>query len=379
MGESIETPLLRVPFESLRRTTRDRKYLLDELQSVLVSLKPAAETPQCASDPSVTIPSVLARLEGLKRKLNETAEVEELEARRCKVRLQHLMAIGQPQKNSALGWNQARMDRILADHMLRCGFLDSASQLAASANIEDLVDSHIFIQARSILEGLAQHDCSAALAWCEENRTRLKRLKSKLEFKLRVQEFVELVRQERMLEAIAYSRKHLAPWAGQYQAELQRALTALAFKAGTTCAPYAALFAESAWDACSDLFCKDLYRLHSMPPESQLKVHLQAGLSALKTPQSYAANSNKEDPLSMEKFQKLAEALPWSKHVHSKLVCSITREIMNEHNPPMVLPNGAVYSERAVQQVASKNHNIFTCPKTGVSCDISDLRRAYIS
>ena len=52
---------------------------------------------------------------------------------------------------------------------------------------QDLVDSHIFIQARSILEGLAQNDCSAALAWCEENRTRLKRLKSKLEFKLRVQ------------------------------------------------------------------------------------------------------------------------------------------------------------------------------------------------
>jgi len=67
----------------------------------------------------------------------------------------------------------------------------------------------------------------------------------------------------------------------------------------------------------------------------------------------------------LQKFQKLAEGLPWSKHVHSKLVCSITREIMNEHNPPMVLPNGAVYSEKAVQQVASKNHNIFTCPKTG--------------
>jgi hypothetical protein len=67
----------------------------------------------------------------------------------------------------------------------------------------------------------------------------------------------------------------------------------------------------------------------------------------------------------VQKFQKLAEGLPWSKHVHSKLVCAITREIMNEHNPPMVLPNGAVYSEKAVQQVASRNHNIFTCPKTG--------------
>ena len=68
--------------------------------------------------------------------LKEIAEVEEREARRCKARLQHLKDIGQPQKNHALEWNQARMDRILADHMLRCGFLESASKLAASAKIE---------------------------------------------------------------------------------------------------------------------------------------------------------------------------------------------------------------------------------------------------
>ena len=169
---------LQVPFESLRRTTRDRKYLLDELESVLVSLKPSEETRQGTAHPNVMIPTALARLESLKRKvcshefmkfkiitrnitrilredmiysllgvqplthcrfmfqLSEIAEVEELEARRCKVRLQHLMAIRQPQKDNALGWNQARMDRILADHMLRCGFLDSASELAASSNIE---------------------------------------------------------------------------------------------------------------------------------------------------------------------------------------------------------------------------------------------------
>ena len=38
-----------------------------------------------------------------------------------------------------------------------------------------------------MLEGLARHDCSAALAWCAENRVRLRKLKSNLEFKLRVQ------------------------------------------------------------------------------------------------------------------------------------------------------------------------------------------------
>ena len=64
-------------------------------------------------------------------------------------------------------------------------------------------------------------------------------------------------------------------------------------------------------------------------------------------------------------FQDLAQGLPWSKHVHSKLVCALTREIMNEHNPPMVLPNGAVYSQKAIEQLASAK-GVFMCPNTGM-------------
>ena len=66
-------------------------------------------------------------------------------------------------------------------------------------------------------------------------------------------------------------------------------------------------------------------------------------------------------------FQDLAEDLPWAKHVHSKLVCAVTREVMNEHNPPMVLPNGAVYSQKAIEQLASAK-GVFMCPHTGARC-----------
>lgn len=44
-----------------------------------------------------------------------------------------------------------------------------------------------------MIQSLTQHDCSAALAWCDANRARLKKAKSSLEFKLRLQEFLELV------------------------------------------------------------------------------------------------------------------------------------------------------------------------------------------
>lgn len=60
----------------------------------------------------------------------------------------------------------------------------------------------------------------------------------------------------------------------------------------------------------------------------------------------YEDDCTKEDPLSQESFRKLAVPLPYSKQHHSKLVCYITKELMDTENPPQVLPNGYVYSAK---------------------------------
>ncbi len=49
------------------------------------------------------------------------------------------------------------------------------------------MDLHVFIGAQKVVTDLREHDCSAALAWCEENRSRLKKGKNKFEFRLRMQ------------------------------------------------------------------------------------------------------------------------------------------------------------------------------------------------
>ncbi|GBG67735.1 hypothetical protein CBR_g863 [Chara braunii] len=211
---------------------------------------------------------------------------------------------------------------------------------------EDLVDVEIFLDARRVIEALQRRDCSEALAWCAENKSKLKKTKSKLEFKLRVQEFIELVRAERMMEAIVYARKHLAPWGSTNMKELQQAMATLAFKSGTDCSGYKALFDENQWSNLIEQFKQEHFHLYGMTVQSLLNIHLQAGLSALKTPFCYEDGCNKEDPLSQETFRKLAEGLPFAKHIHSKLVCAVTKELMNEDNPPLVLPNGYVYSKK---------------------------------
>jgi macrophage erythroblast attacher len=105
-----------------------------------------------------------------------------------------------------------------------------------------------------------------------------------------------------------------------------------------------------------------------MKPSSQVGGRtVQAGLAALKTSQSLADDGNREDPLHLASFRALAQPLPFAKHVHSKLVCSITREIMNEDNPPLVTPDGNVYSERGVKANAAQHGGMFVCPTTGAA------------
>ncbi|MCO5587075.1 hypothetical protein L7F22_041021 [Adiantum nelumboides] len=203
--------------------------------------------------------------------------------------------------------------------------------------------------------------------------------KSKFEFKLRLQEFIELVRGERMMDAIVYARKYLASWGSTNMKELQQAMATLAFKSNTDCAGYKLLFDSKQWDELINHFKQEFCKLYGMTTESLLHIHLQAGLSALKTPFCFEEGCTKEDPLSQEDFRQLAAPLPFSKHIHSKLVCYITKELMDEHNPPQVLPNGYVYSTNALEEMARLNDGKITCPRTGLVCNFSELSKAYIS
>ncbi|KAL2925768.1 Protein MAEA-like protein [Bienertia sinuspersici] len=206
---------------------------------------------------------------------------------------------------------------------------------------------------------------------------------SKLEFQLRLQEFVELVRADDNMRAIKYARKYLAPWGSTHMKELQRVMATLAFKSCTDCATYKVLFESKQWDHLVDQFKQEFFRFYGMTLEPLLNIYLQAGLSALKTPYPllfcYEPDCPIEDPLSQENFRKLATSLPFSKQQHSKLVCYITKELMDTENPPMVLPNGYVYSTKALEDMSRRNHGKITCPRSGAVCKYSELVRAFIS
>ena len=48
-------------------------------------------------------------------------------------------------------------------------------------------------------------------------------------------------------------------------------------------------------------------------------------------------------PVCMPPLNELARRLPFSHCAQSRLICSVSGLPLNEHNPPMMLPNGRVY------------------------------------
>ncbi|OWM87557.1 hypothetical protein CDL15_Pgr022669 [Punica granatum] len=374
----LEHQFLRVPFEHYKKSIRANHRVVEkEVSSVISGVGEVADSADVSRDEAVDrLSSLVSRLQGLKRKLEEESRTEHLQAQRCRARLDHLESAD---SENLSDWNNTRLKRILVDYMLRMSYYDTAVKLAETSNIQDLVDLDVFQEAKRVIDALQNKEVGPALAWCAENKARLKKSKSVFEFQLRLQEFIELVRAENYTRAIAYARKYLAPWGATHMKEVQRVMATLAFKSSTECATYKVLFEPKQWELLVDLFKQEFCRLYGMTVEPLLNIYLQAGLSALKTPYCYEDDCSKEDPLSQESFRKLAMPLPYSKQHHSKLVCYITKELMDTENPPLVLPNGYVYSTKALEEMAKKNDGKITCPRSGLVCNYTDLVKAYIS
>lgn len=63
---------------------------------------------------------------------------------------------------------------------------------------------------REVEKSLANHETARCVGWCHDNRSKLRKLGSTMEFNLRVQEFIELVRTDRRLDAVKHARKCFA-------------------------------------------------------------------------------------------------------------------------------------------------------------------------
>lgn len=152
-----------------------------------------------ANETLASLDSMLSKMQGLKRKL-ESLHDEELRIHRSnRARLTHWSDLYTVQSLVDVKydeWSRVRLSRLLVDYLLREGYSQSAAHLAKTQDIEELVDVDAFVACHKIEKSLREERSTAlALAWCKENGKELKKQGSMLEFELRLQQYIELVRQ----------------------------------------------------------------------------------------------------------------------------------------------------------------------------------------
>merc|ERR1719242_1440041 len=128
---------------------------------------------------------------------------------------------------------------MMVEYLLRQGYYHSATQLAENSGVEHLSNTE---------EILAREELEKVLAWCHDNKSRLRKLKSSLEFQVRLQEYLELVKKGHKLEAVRHAKKFLCTETElEHLAVVQQAMGLLAFSSATQIQPYKDLLDRARW------------------------------------------------------------------------------------------------------------------------------------
>ncbi|KAI1128090.1 CTLH/CRA C-terminal to lish motif domain-containing protein [Nemania abortiva] len=369
----LDQPLLQLPVELLRKNLRSARFEVEKDGSfVKETLKKTATDSVngriSQADVVKTLDSMIARMRGVKRKLTAFAEEENRLHRHEEARAKHLAELYTMYSVDDVkyeSWSRTRLDRLLIDYLLRQGYVDSARELAQARGIELLVDVDTFEQMNRIRQCILNGSVQEALAWCTAGDTKkeLRKMDSNLEFMLRYQQYIEIVRtrsQTNPDEALAHARKYLFPYKSTYRKECYNACGLLGMlpQYVDRVDMYKELYSPERWQMLADLFTSTHNSLLSLPPIPLLHIALSSGLSALKTPACHSIHPN-------------AAAVP-SHHTSLSLatsVCPICSKELNElarnvphalhsksHVEPdlLLLPNGRAYGKARLEECAKQ-------------------------
>ncbi|KAA8576979.1 hypothetical protein EYC84_007005 [Monilinia fructicola] len=370
----LDQPLLRLPLELLRKNFKVVHLNVEkESTSVKAALR---ETADASLNAKASPDDVLKNVDSMLQQQSQA-------------RIKHLSSLYDMKSLDDVKyeeWSRTRLDRLLVDYLLRNGYEESAAALAKEKNINQLVDIETFVQMSKIRDSLCNGKVAEALSWCSENKKELRKMENNLEFMLRFQQYIELVRtqdQAKMVESIKHARKYLLPFEESYPKEVRQVSGLLAFPPGTKARGYRELYSPTRWTELAKLFTETHNELLGLPSVPLLHIALSAGLSALKTPTCHSSHISSISPTSSSsatssvcpicsmELNDLARNVPYAQHTKSHVESDL-----------VLLPNGCVYGLQRLEEFSRKaglSDDKIKDLRTGDVFDREKLKKVYIS
>jgi len=119
-------------------------------------------------------------------------------------------------------------------------------------------------------------------------------------------------------------------------------------------------------------------KLSSSETTSSTSSSASSSSSAVSASASHRHHFNQKCPTCAPLIRDLANHVPSVQRSHSRIICQISGEVMDEHNPPLVLPNGHAYSKKALTDMATQADGKVTCPRTHEKFSLSECTNVYI-
>lgn len=183
--------MLRLPSELLRKNFRTAHFTIEKDTTAIKTLLKDSATAAVsgrASQQDVlrNLDAMVSRMRGLKRKLQASAAEEARLHAQIAARISHLDELYKMDTVEDVKyeqWSRKRLDRLLADYLLRHGYNDTAKELAEQRGIFDLVDIDTFVAASRIRDSLLNQSVAEALAWCNDNKKELRKMEVRCLFR----------------------------------------------------------------------------------------------------------------------------------------------------------------------------------------------------
>ncbi|KAF1769967.1 hypothetical protein GCK72_001784 [Caenorhabditis remanei] len=255
--------------------------------------------------------------------------------------------------------------RYICWHLLRCGMIEPARELAKQMNLESLIDISVFEKIYEVEQALHAHDTKPCIEWCQYHQSRLRQIKSRMEVVARQQEIITLIEQGNIPEAVAYVKKYLVPIAkANFSDDLRKTMGAIAMPLEESRVRNPDFHDEKRYEKCAEFFIKEAYRLYQIPDVSALSVIVQMGLSAQKTP---ICEPDHKTPLSEQTcvvcrpdVWPLAEGLPYAHVDNARILCSFNGTVCNDdENIPYLFPSGHVIGLQAINTLKRDDNKIW--------------------
>ncbi|CAD8132695.1 unnamed protein product [Paramecium octaurelia] len=360
--QSIDYSYIRLPFEVIVKQFKSTRKQLEHDLTITLSQVAHINSSEKAD-------LVIERIRAIQKALHENQEHEK----------QYVESYLQRLKCEECG-NELKLQRSLIDNLLREGYFKTAQKLIQSYQIQNLTsfEQEVILEANTIIKDLKNRSIKNAFKWYQQNSSKLKKLNSSFQNDLVFQQYIEYLKQDPNM-ALNYIRDYQIY---MNQESIQKCMGCLLFIKQNTMPPqYQQYFDDKRWEQLIRQFKQELYDVYCFPKESPLLSFLKCGITTLKT--QYCDQPDYQQvnrcPICNKQMQELSKDLLTTQKLGSTWICRISGELMDENNPPMMLPNNQVYSQKSLLQMSEQQNGQVHCLVTKQTFKISECVRVFLT